>query len=247
MFATGSKKVIFNQKVSENLCQLCPECLGDAAHPAHGFWEPLGFRPLHHAPQRKSYSIVLSRGWGKFNEGGPWSDLWCSVLSGTVALSATGKSINHTVHPLWTDLNVTGPHAVVLNVSFHWWCGRVFGKPICKTSLCLRCEEFTDNLYCLAIWVMRLTMTYSRMYLSVRPQLPPALPRDRWNCGELLRKWPSRQGGGRKDFWADGRSLPVNNWFILGHNTLDLFTQCPYYHFCEIHWWSSDTNWMNLC
>lgn len=145
--------------------------------------------------------------------------MWCSVLSGTVAPSATGKSINHTVHPLWMDLNVTGLHAVVLNVSFHWWRRRVFGKPICKTSL----EAFTDNLSCLTIWVMRLTMTYSRMCLSVSPQLPPALPWDWWNCGELLYKWPSRQGGGRKDFRADGRTLPVNNWFILGHNTLDFF------------------------
>lgn len=263
MFATGSKKVIFNQEVSENfvtnsaagfflllvvlvVSALC-WVLGGRSPPRPRF---LRASWVQTSPPCTTMELLLNRPLervGKFNEGG--HKVICDVLCSLELLRhpPQEKSINHTVHPLWMDLNVTGPHAVVLNVSFHWWCGRVFGKPICKTSLCLRCEAFTDNLSCLTIWVMRLTMTYSRMCLSVSPQLPPALPWDWGNCGKLLYKWPSRQGGGRKDFWADGRTLPVNNWFILGHNTLDFFTQCPYHHFCTIHWWSSNTNWMNLC
>lgn len=61
---------------------------------------------------------------GKYDDGGQKliyvEYLRCSVLYGTFETFATGKTIHHTA-PLLTDFNVTGPHALVLNVSFHYW------------------------------------------------------------------------------------------------------------------------------
>lgn len=150
---------------------------GDAAHPAHS--------SLHYAPQWNCYSIVLSRGYGNLMFGGQKlirvECLRRSVLYGTVEPFVTGKSINHTV-PLPTEFNVTGPHAVVLSVSFHHW-RRVFSKPICETTFCLRCEAFADNCTCRTIWVMTPMMTYSEEVpqreptAATGPPTGPARPR----------------------------------------------------------------------
>lgn len=131
--------------------------------------------------------------------------LRCSVLCGTVETFATGKSIHH-LSPLLTDFNVTGPHALVLNVSFHYWREFLVNQSVNQPTA----WHVRHLLHCPTIWVMTQMMTYSRKCHSVSPQLPPALLWDWWDSGELLYKWPSRQMVG---MWT----LPVNNRFILVH------------------------------
>lgn len=103
-----------------------------------------------------------------------------SVLFGTVEPFAKGKSIHHTVPPYWQILMSMGP-TQLYSMFLSTTDGKFSGKPICKTTFCLRCEAFADNCTCLTIWAITRMMTYSGKCHSVSSQLPLALPREWWD------------------------------------------------------------------
>lgn len=150
---------------------------------------------------------------GKFDEGAKgWWDILC------VSLELLSHSLQEsrfiTLSPHWQILMSQGPtqlYAMFLSTSD----GAFLVNLSVKQSFAW---GVTDNWICPTIWVMTLMMTYSRMCHSGSPQLPPALPGNRWDRDERLHKWPSRQGGEKTDFCADGgrceRSLSTTNSFL---------------------------------
>ena len=127
-----------------------------------------GFRPLHSGTVAQSSPQESGEiEWGQTLIDGVYLNVLCSV---ELLSREESRFIISAPPPLLTNSKVTGPHTVVLAVSFHRW--RTWGKPICGTTLCLRREAFTGNCTGVNMWLMTLMVTYSRKCVSVGPQLP---------------------------------------------------------------------------